>query len=171
MKQTDQKTQKPERVRMETPIGALVISARGGAVTAIGLAAEEDRLLPAKSDAEPVLNRAAAELAEYFSGGRTTFSFAMRPEGTPFQKSVWDELLKIPYGETKSYGQIAAAAGNSNASRAVGMACNKNPIMIAVPCHRVIGASGSLTGYALGTDLKQTLLDHERGTRPSDEIS
>jgi methylated-DNA-[protein]-cysteine S-methyltransferase len=85
----------------------------------------------------------------------------MEPDGTPFQKSVWDALLKIPYGKTASYGQIAMQVNNPKGARAVGMACNKNPIWIAVPCHRVIGANGALTGYALGMGMKQQLLTLE----------
>ncbi len=148
---------------MESPLGALVISAQDGAVTAIGLSKAEDAALPEQSGTEPVLNRAAEELREYFAGKRASFSFAMRPDGTAFQKSVWDALLTIPFGQTNTYGQIAKKVHNPKGARAVGMACNKNPIMIAVPCHRVVGADGSLTGYALGTDIKQTLLDHENG--------
>ena len=105
------------------------------------------------------------ELKEYFEGARTQFTFPMHAEGTAFQNAVWDALRKIPYGETKSYGEIANVVGNAKASRAVGMACNRNPIMIAVPCHRVVGANGSLTGYAYGTGIKQVLLDIERENR------
>jgi O-6-methylguanine DNA methyltransferase len=126
------------------------------------MASENNSAYPEHSDAEPELNRAAEELAEYFAGKRQDFTFAMRPAGTPFQKRVWNALLRIPYGETRSYSQIAQDIANPKGPRAVGMACNRNPIMIAVPCHRVVGADGSLTGYALGTGLKQVLLSHER---------
>lgn len=154
-----------EQIAIDTSIGRLILSAENGAITAISLVEEIDAALPIASTKEPVLNLAAKELSEYFAGARSSFTFPMKAEGTPFQKSVWDALLQIPYGETRSYGEIAQAVQNPKGSRAVGMACNKNPIMIAVPCHRVVGANGSLTGYALGTDLKKTLLDHEKRTK------
>lgn len=102
------------------------------------------------------------QLAEYLQGKRKIFEIKLSLKGTEFQKSVWEQLLNIPYGETRSYGEIAALIGNAKASRAVGMACNRNPVMIIVPCHRVIGKKGCLTGYAPGIDLKEKLLDMER---------
>ncbi|HPY97791.1 MAG TPA: methylated-DNA--[protein]-cysteine S-methyltransferase [Clostridia bacterium] len=102
------------------------------------------------------------QLAEYLQGKRKSFNVKLSLKGTEFQKSVWEQLLNIPYGETRSYGEIAALIGNAKASRAVGMACNRNPVMIIVPCHRVIGKKGCLTGYAPGIDLKEKLLDMER---------
>ena len=126
------------------------------------MAQDHDPEYPENSATEPELNRAARELTEYFAGQRQNFTFSLRPVGTPFQMRVWDALLKIPYGETRSYGQIARNVANPKGARAVGMACNRNPIMIAVPCHRVVGSDGSLTGYALGTGLKQALLKHEQ---------
>ena len=102
------------------------------------------------------------QLAEYLQGKRKSFNVKLSLKGTEFQKSVWEQLLNIPYGETRSYGEIAALIGNAKASRAVGMACNRNPVMIIVPCHRVIGRKGCLTGYASGIDLKEKLLDMER---------
>ena len=99
------------------------------------------------------------QLGEYFSGKRTTFDIKINPTGTDFQKMVWKELQNIPYGETKSYSEIAAAAGNKNAQRAVGNACNKNPIMIIIPCHRVISKNNNLGGYAYGSEIKQKLLN------------
>ena len=151
-----------EQIRIDTPIGKLVLSARGCAVCSITLAKPDMQNGAEATVFEPVLRQAAQELGEYFSGKRTRFTFAMRAEGTPFQQSVWGALLDIPYGETKSYGEIAKAVENPKGARAVGMACNKNPIMIAVPCHRVVGANGSLTGYAHGTGMKQSLLDLEQ---------
>lgn len=106
-------------------------------------------------------DQVAAELQEYFDGKRIHFTFPLRLDGTDFQKAVWQELLRIPYGQTRTYSQIAAAIGRPKASRAVGIACSKNPIWIAVPCHRVIGKNNTLTGYAGGLDLKQKLLDLE----------
>ena len=106
----------------------------------------------------PLLLEAKRQLEEYFAGLRAAFSLPLAPEGTDFQKAVWRELENIPYGETRTYGQIARALGNPKASRAVGMANHKNPVAIMIPCHRVIGADGSLTGYAGGLDIKETLL-------------
>lgn len=104
------------------------------------------------------------EITEYLAGKRKTFDLNLNLQGTDFQKKVWQELLKIPYGETRSYKEIAIAIGNEKASRAVGMANNKNPIVIAVPCHRVIGANGKLVGYAGGLAMKEYLLKLENGT-------
>lgn len=104
---------------------------------------------------------AASQLQEYFMGKRRTFDFAISLKGTAFQKTVWQALLEIPYGEVRTYAQIAAAIGNPKAARAVGMACNQNPLWIVVPCHRVIGSNRKLTGYAGGLDMKRTLLELE----------
>jgi methylated-DNA-[protein]-cysteine S-methyltransferase len=101
------------------------------------------------------------QLAEYFRGERKVFDLALAPEGTPFQQRVWAELLKIPYGETISYIELARRVGNPKASRAVGGANGSNPIWLIVPCHRVIGSNGTLTGYAGGVGIKQTLLELE----------
>ncbi|HKA87564.1 MAG TPA: methylated-DNA--[protein]-cysteine S-methyltransferase [Haliangiales bacterium] len=110
----------------------------------------------------PVLARARAQLAEYFAGERTEFDLPLGPSGTAFQESVWKALQGIPYGETVSYGTIAARIGRPSAVRAVGAANGANPIAIVIPCHRVIGADGSLTGYGGGELRKKWLLDHER---------
>lgn len=101
------------------------------------------------------------EVMEYLSGKRKAFDFTFELDGTDFQKKVWEELTHIPYGETRTYKEIAIAIGNPKASRAVGMANNKNPISIVVPCHRVIGSDGKLVGYAGGLDMKKALLDLE----------
>ena len=106
----------------------------------------------------PVIKEAFRQLSEYFSGNRKTFNLPLLLKGTDFQKQVWQALLKIPFGETRSYKQIAEAIGNPKAVRAVGMANNKNPLLIVVPCHRVIGANGKLVGYAVGLDKKEYLL-------------
>lgn len=103
------------------------------------------------------------QLEEYFLGKRTIFNIKINPKGTDFQKLVWKELQKIPYGKTKSYSEIAAAAGNKNAQRAVGNACNKNPIMIIIPCHRAVSKNNNLGGYAYGSEIKQKLLNIENG--------
>ena len=156
----------PDRIRIQTPVGEMIIEERGGAVTALYAAGETDAAVPGHAAQSSVLTIAAREIAEYFNGTRTSFSFAMRPEGTPFQQKVWQALLRIPYGETRTYGEIALEAGNPGAARAVGGACNKNPIWIAVPCHRVLGSNGSLTGYAYGTGMKQRLLTLEKDHKP-----
>ncbi len=106
----------------------------------------------------PVIKEAFHQLSEYFLDKRKTFNLPLLLKGTDFQKQVWQELLKIPFGETRSYKQIAEAIGNPKAVRAVGMANNKNPLLIVVPCHRVIGANGKLVGYAVGLDKKEYLL-------------
>lgn len=109
------------------------------------------------------------QLDEYFSGERKTFTIPLSAKGTSFQHLVWDALCTIPYGETRSYGEIAKQIGNPKASRAVGMANHNNPIGIIVPCHRVIGANGTLTGYAGGLDMKQYLLELEQQYNNSDK--
>ena len=109
----------------------------------------------------PLLKKASEQINEYFSGKRETFDLPLNPEGTEFMKKVWKQLLNIPYGETKTYKQIATEIGNEKAARAVGMANNKNPIPIIIPCHRVIGSNKKLVGYALGLDVKGKLLKLE----------
>lgn len=113
----------------------------------------------------PLIKKAAAQLTEYFAGNRQTFDFPIAPSGTEFQKRVWQALREIPYGETASYGEIAEKAGCPKGARAVGMACNRNPILIVIPCHRVIGANGSLTGFGGGLDVKERLLGLENRSK------
>jgi methylated-DNA-[protein]-cysteine S-methyltransferase len=113
----------------------------------------------------PVLLETERQLAEYFEGRRTTFSLKLDPVGTRFQNEVWQALLAIPFGETRSYGELARQLGNPRASRAVGAANGKNPISIVVPCHRVIGSSGKLTGFAGGLEVKARLLELEKAGR------
>lgn len=108
-----------------------------------------------------LLNRVAAQLREYFAGTRTTFDLPLEPSGTDFQLSVWELLRKIPYGVTTSYGELARRLGDPKASRAVGAANGANPIPIIVPCHRVVGSKGELTGFGGGLDRKRWLLEHE----------
>jgi methylated-DNA-[protein]-cysteine S-methyltransferase len=117
-----------------------------------------------KTRVTPLIQKAAWQLAEYFNGKRRTFTFQIAPHGTAFQIKVWEALQKIPYGETRSYGEIASMIGNPKACRAVGMANNRNPVAIIIPCHRVIGHDGSLTGYGGGIELKRQLLDLEKTT-------
>ena len=135
-----------------------VMEADGSIVTVTILRQPEAGISDAICRDTPLLLEARRQLEEYFAGLRAAFSLPLAPEGTDFQKAVWRELENIPYGETRTYGQIARALGNPKASRAVGMANHKNPVEIMIPCHRVIGADGSLTGYAGGLDIKETLL-------------
>ena len=118
--------------------------------------------LPSQRAVHPVLQQAADELAHYFSGNLRTFTVPLAPSGTPFQESVWQALLDIPYGNTWSYSIIADRVARPSAVRAVGTAIGRNPLGIFIPCHRVVGKDGSLTGYAGGLDKKRTLLDLEQ---------
>lgn len=144
---------------MESAIGTILISEDGVGITKVHFVGDEERV---EEERSPLLLEAERQLKEYFLGERKVFELPLSLEGTEFQKKVWEQLLKIPYGETRSYGQIAAAAGNAKAGRAVGMANNRNRIAIVIPCHRVIGADGSLTGYGGGLDIKRFLLELER---------
>lgn len=137
---------------IETPIGALTLTASADAVTAVRFGAQSAR------DASPLLDAAETQLREYFARARRTFDLPLAPHGTAFQQRVWAALRAIPYGETRTYGELAAAIGNPRAARAVGMANHRNPLPILIPCHRVIGADGSLTGYAGGMAAKRRLL-------------
>ena len=110
----------------------------------------------------PLIQEAYRQLTEYLKGERMSFDLPLNPRGTDFQKRVWRALCEIPYGETRSYKQVAEAIGNPKAVRAVGMANNRNPLLIVIPCHRVIGANGKLVGYAAGMDKKEFLLKRER---------
>lgn len=143
-----------------TAIGPIRIASDGEAVISVNY--EPEAGPDASGTPDALTDEASQQLEEYFAGERRQFTVPLRPHGTAFQQSVWQALLTIPYGQTRSYGQIAAQVGNPNASRAVGMANNKNPLMIFVPCHRVVGADGSLVGYAAGLEVKQRLLDLEK---------
>ena len=153
-------------MRFGSPVGELTLVA-----TDAGLAAilwENDRphrvrlTVDAEDDTHPVLVETARQLGEYFAGRRKTFALPLDPAGTPFQRKVWKALLTIPFGETRSYAQIARQIGSPAAVRAVGAANGRNPISIVTPCHRVIGATGKLTGFAGGLDVKARLLALER---------
>jgi methylated-DNA-[protein]-cysteine S-methyltransferase len=147
---------------VDSPVGPLLLTSDGASLTRLLFAAEPD---PSWStDPCPVLDEAARQLAEYFAGERRDFDLPLDPVGTPFQLAVWAALRDIPYAETINYGQLAGRVGNPHASRAVGLANGRNPISIVVPCHRVIGANGSLTGYGGGLERKRTLLELERRT-------
>ncbi|MET7456583.1 methylated-DNA--[protein]-cysteine S-methyltransferase [Streptomyces sp. NPDC005574] len=151
---------------IDSPYGPLTLVAEDGALC--GLYMTDQRHRPAQEtfgdrDAQP-FGEARDQLKAYFAGELTEFTVELRLSGTPFQREVWQQLRRIPYGETRSYGQLADALGNRGASRAVGLANGKNPIGIIVPCHRVVGADGGLTGYGGGLARKQRLLDLERGS-------
>lgn len=126
---------------------------------AISMDRSEDHVEVVETD---LIKKTAKQLREYLEGNRKVFSVPMNPIGTTFQKKVWNILQRIPYGETWSYKQVAEAIGNPKACRAVGMANNKNPIMIMIPCHRVIGTNGKLIGYAGGLGVKEVLLGLEK---------
>ena len=152
---------------MDSPLGPLTLVATGAGELA-GLYMAEHRHRPPMETFgdrdDSVLPAVAAQLTEYFDHGRTTFDVPLQLAGTPFQQHVWTALQDIPYGETTTYGDLARELGLvPGASRAVGLANGKNPISIIVPCHRVVGSTGSLTGYGGGLERKQALLDHERG--------
>jgi len=145
---------------MTSPLGALRLFARMDELVGVYLPTQTAPAAPERST--PVLALAAAQLTEYFAGRRTAFELPLAPAGTAFQQLVWRQLAKIPFGETWSYGALARGIQRPSASRAVGHASSKNPISIIVPCHRVVGASGQLTGYAGGMVAKQWLLEHEQ---------
>lgn len=143
---------------ISTPIGPITVCVDDdGAVTSV-LFGEPDVPMSASAASDA----AARQLTEYFAGDRTDFDLDLAPAGTDFQRKVWTALSQIPFGTTESYGSLALRIGQPTASRAVGLANGRNPIAVVVPCHRVIGASGTLTGYAGGLERKQWLLEHER---------
>jgi methylated-DNA-[protein]-cysteine S-methyltransferase len=150
---------------MPSPIGKLKLVASDQGLAAILWENDNPRRVKVGNTVEdnshPVLLETERQLKEYFDGKRKSFSLDLDLVGTDFQKNVWEALLEIPFGETRSYGQLATRVGNPRASRAVGAANGRNPISIIVPCHRVIGASGKLTGFAGGLDAKEHLLGLE----------
>jgi methylated-DNA-[protein]-cysteine S-methyltransferase len=155
---------------MESPVGKLKLVASDKGLVAILWEKDSPRRVrlseTVANEQHPILVKAERQLGEYFAGKRKAFSVALDMRGTRFQKDVWEALLAIPFGETRSYGQLAKQLGNPRASRAVGAANGKNPVSIIVPCHRVIGSSGKLTGFAGGLDTKAHLLGLEvRHTR------
>ena len=152
-------------LRINSMFGIIELYEENDAVTAIRLYSGETPELvaiPCRKAPTPLLEEAEQQLNEYFCHLRTEFDFPIAPKGTAFQQAVWEQLDAIPYGETRTYGQIAAALGKPGAARAVGAACRANPLWVVIPCHRVVGADGSLTGYAYGSEIKQALLDWER---------
>jgi len=144
------------RIVVGSPLGPLTLTASEDALTGIAFGGAGET-----GDSSPVLEQAARELEEYFAGIRREFTVPLAPEGTEFQRLVWAELRKIPYGTTAAYGDIAARIGKPKAAVAVGQANSRNPIPIIIPCHRVIGAGGKLVGYTGGLHIKKILLEVE----------
>ena len=150
---------------IDSPIGPLLLAGHDGVLTNLAM---DGQAHPPHDAGEwerddDAFKDVVDQLDAYFAGELTTFDVVLDPEGTDFQKRVWERLRAIPYGETRSYGQLAADIGQPKASRAVGLANGRNPIAIIVPCHRVIGADGALTGFGGGLHRKQALLELERG--------
>ena len=149
-----------EFLSFSTPLGELSLGEEDGAIVRLYLPnAPTPRLMPRQT---PLLAEGRRQLLEYLAGERRVFDLPLAPQGTPFQQRVWAALGDIPYGRIRSYRDIAFLVGCPRGFRAVGMACNRNPIPIIIPCHRIIGAGGALTGYAGGTQLKQALLNMEQ---------
>ncbi|MFI6514478.1 methylated-DNA--[protein]-cysteine S-methyltransferase [Spirillospora sp. NPDC050679] len=159
---------------IDSPFGPLTLVATDGALS--GLYMELQRHRPAEETfgervpSAPVFEPVAEQLGAYFEGGLTAFELPLALRGTPFQQRVWAALQDIPYGETITYGQLAEEIGRPSASRAVGLANGRNPISVIVPCHRVVGSTGGLTGYGGGLDRKRYLLDFERRHCPAETL-
>ena len=154
---------------MTSPLGPLTVLASDDGVHAIAFKSdrtEQAKINLSRATDHPIINAAVEQLAMYFDGKLKIFDLPLDLRGTDFQKRVWNVLLEIPFGETRTYGDLARALGNAGASQAVGAGNGKNPVAIVVPCHRVIGASGHLTGYAGGIDKKKFLLAHEGVIQP-----
>jgi methylated-DNA-[protein]-cysteine S-methyltransferase len=150
---------------LKSPLGPIEIVGNQDSIRELNFV---EALLPADPGLPFCLQACFKQIDEYFKGQRRKFHLDLDPQGTPFQKMVWRQLEKIPFGEVVSYGQIAGVIGNSNACRAVGSANGKNPIAVIIPCHRVVGSDGSLTGYGGGLWRKEWLIRHERGYHPND---
>ncbi len=146
-----------------SPVGPLTLTQEDQALTGLHFGEHPQQ---GAEGPTPLLEKAARQLEEYFAGQRKEFSLPLAPKGTEFQLRVWQALLQIPYGETRSYGELAAMVGNPKACRAVGGANHRNPLSILIPCHRVVGTKGSLTGYAGGLNVKEFLLKLESEARP-----
>lgn len=150
-----------------SPLGNMLIIEENNSITHLNLSGNETLLAGLSKDSieqkdTPLITFAKVQLEEYFQGTRKIFDLPLSPFGTQFQQKVWNALCTIPYGQTRSYKEIASQIQNPKGCRAVGMANNRNPIMIIIPCHRVIGSDGSLVGYASGLDIKEWLLAHEK---------
>ena len=147
-----------------SPIGPLTVVREDGALVRLAMS-PPGRFVDAEigERSDEGFDDVVRQLGEYFAGERTAFDLPLRPVGSPFEMAVWDQLTRIPYGRTRSYGYVAEAVGEPGGAQAVGAANGRNPIAVVVPCHRVIGADGSLTGFGGGMPAKRTLLDLERG--------
>lgn len=145
---------------MKTTLGSIGISETDGFITELFFADDSHEIFDEQTT--PLLEKAKQQLTEYLNGTGRGFDLPLAAKGTEFQKSVWEALGRIPYGETRSYKQVAEMIGKPAASRAVGMANNKNPILLLTPCHRVVGSDGRLVGYAAGLEVKEKLLELER---------
>jgi methylated-DNA-[protein]-cysteine S-methyltransferase len=156
----------------DSPLGRMLLVADDDAVCGVYFAGQkyEKSVAPSWRDgsANAALLQCRRELAEYFDGTRTEFTFATNPRGTPFARAVWREIARVPYGQTITYGELARAVGGTANPRAVGFATGHNPVSVAIPCHRIVGANGSLTGYAGGLDKKSALLTLESRRRYDD---
>ena len=142
-------------------IGEILIRANDEALIELRFLTEAEKtdILKTENDSSsPILKEVSVQLDEYFAGSRREFSVPLNVGGTEFMEEVWNALVAIPYGQTKKYGEIAASVGRPKAARAVGMACNRNPIALIIPCHRVVGSKGSLVGFRGGIDIKEKLL-------------
>jgi methylated-DNA-[protein]-cysteine S-methyltransferase len=148
-----------EFLYVPSPVGELTLTQEGDCLTGLYFG---HLSCQGQEGATPLLEKTTRQLSEYFAGSRREFTLPLLLKGTPFQRRVWEALQTIPYGETCSYGELAKAIGSPKSCRAVGGANHRNPISIIVPCHRVVGASGSLTGYGGGLENKRFLLDLER---------
>lgn len=149
-----------EKIYIKTPIGTLQVTMQRGEVSSISILHENSRRTT--TTLAPFQEKIKTEIEEYFAGQRKEFTFPLKMNGSSFQLRVWEALRRIPYGSVATYGDIAKCIGSPKASRAVGMACNRNPILLAVPCHRVVGVGGKLTGFAVGIERKKYLLRLER---------
>ncbi len=150
----------------DTKIGRIMVSEDGEGITGLSIIKDSLASLQFKNEYEiletELITEASKQVIEYLEGKRREFNLKLNPKGTDFQRKVWEALRTIPYGETRSYKQIASIVGNERASRAVGMANHNNPIMLIIPCHRVIGANGNLVGFGAGLDIKEQLLKLEK---------
>ena len=155
---------------MASPVGRLLLGARDGKLVMVKVLGADEHLGVSCSE-DPVLDMAQKQLAQYFAGEQATFDLPIAMRGTAFELAVWKQLREIPFGETVSYGQLAKILGKPSAARAVGRACSRNPLLIVVPCHRVVASSGRLTGFAGGMAAKRTLLVHEGHTIANDCIT
>ena len=150
-----------------SPLGAILLVSNPQGDALCGLYLERQKYFPqdaarwTESPRLPLFHKAIAQLGEYFAGARTTFTLPLVPDGTPFQRDVWSAIGRVPFGETITYGDLARQCGRPAAVRAAGAATGRNPLTIVVPCHRIVGSGGALTGYAGGLDRKRALLDLE----------